>query len=266
MAREQRVSEAFLDLADTLQPEFDIAEFLHRLARSAVDLVGAEAARVILADNHGCLKVVASLTPNGGELPDPQHVDGPGPQAYRCGTPVGGRDLDAELQQFPDFASLARAAGFRSAHAWPLRHKKQVIGAIEVYRITPGAYSETDAKIVENLTSLATIIVLRERRQQHADTLAAQLQQALDSRLVIEQAKGILAERTRLGVDQAFVLLRGHARRHQMRLAALAAQVIDGTVDAGLIAAGESAIQRRRNGSTSHRRGAGVPQRRASAG
>jgi GAF domain-containing protein len=131
-------------------------------------------------------------------------------------------------------------------HAWPLRYRNQVIGSTEVYQATPGPITDADARLAESLATIVAISVLRERRQERADTLAGQLQQALNSRLVIEQAKGILAERVRVGVDQAFTMLRAHARRHQMRLALLAQQVVEGTLDTTLLASEPAPSSRRR--------------------
>lgn len=255
LSSEQRLTEAYVELADCGPGQFDIADFLRRLAHRSVELLDAAGASVMLADNHGQLKLVASSSPGirVAEAPDPRVGSGPGPEAYLSGRPVTCTDLDDVPERWEGFAALARAAGYRSAHAWPLRHQDQVLGAIELYGANTGEYDENAAHVAAGLARIATITLLRERRQQRADTLAQQLQQALDSRLVIEQAKGMLAERRSLGVDQAFVLLRGHARRHQMRLATLASQVLDGTADGSLIA-------------RPHPRPAGAAQNRQPAG
>jgi GAF domain-containing protein len=254
MSREQRVNRAIIELADTLHEQFDIAEFLRRLAQLSVDLLGADGARVMLSDNHEALQVVATSSPPEGlaGLPSPAFADGPGPQAYATARPVTSADLDADPTAWPDYATAGHAAGFRSVLALPMSHHNHVIGAIEVCRSATGHVATADAELATTLVQLATVSVLRERRRQQADTLAGQLQRALDSRLVIEQAKGVLAERTQLGVDQAFALLRGHARRHRMRLAALAAQVIDGTYDTTRLVQTESRV---RSGPVPTRRG-----------
>ncbi|GAA4980889.1 GAF and ANTAR domain-containing protein [Actinopolymorpha pittospori] len=249
------MTEAYVELADCGPGQFDIAGFLRRLAHRSVELLDAAGASVMLADNHGQLKLVASSSPGirVADAPDPRAGSGPGPEAYLSGRPVTCTDLGEVPERWEGFATLARAAGYRSAHAWPLRHQDQVLGAIELYGADTGEYDENAVHIANGLARIATITLLRERRQQRADTLAQQLQQALDSRLVIEQAKGMLAERRSLGIDQAFVLLRGHARRHQMRLATLASQVLDGTADGSLIA-------------RPHQRPAGAAQSRQPAG
>lgn len=268
MARERRLRTAFVDLTDTLHGEFDVAEYLDKLAHHVLDLLAAAGTRVLLADDHAKLRIIATATSTVTmtELVESPDVDaGPGAEAHGTGQAVSGADLDADAdahadadaRRWPAFSAAARAAGARSVHAFPLRHRQQVIGAFELYAAGPGPFSDADLRLAESLGNIATITVLRERRQQRADTLARQLQQALDSRLVIEQAKGILSERGRLGIDQAFALLRGHARRHQMKLATLALQVIDGTVDTNIVTrghAGQSPAERRSGaGGTSHR-------------
>jgi ANTAR domain/GAF domain len=237
MAGEQRLSDAFIALADTLHPAFAVEDLLGRLARDYVELLDASASRVILVDDHDRLGVVATADPASllASLPAPHLADGPGPESHRSGQPVACPDLDAAPASWEDMAAPASAAGLRGVHAWPLRHRDQAIGAVEVYHTRSTAYADHEVRRGGVLATVATISILRERRQRHADALAQQLQNALDSRLVIEQAKGILAERAKLTVDQAFLVLRAFARRRQMRLATLARQVIDGTLDGSLM-------------------------------
>ncbi len=236
MARERRLSEAFVALVDTQRPAFDMGDLLRRLAQDCVELLDACASRVLLRDDHEQLELAACGGPSTplAALPDPHHSDGPGPEAYRSGQPVACPDLDTAPPSWRDLATPARAAGLLGAHAWPLRHRDEILGAVEVYRATPTPFAGHEVRRGVALAAVATISILRERRQQRADTLAEQLQHALDSRLVIEQAKGILAERGKVDVDQAFLLLRGYARRRQMRIAAVARQVIDGSLEGSL--------------------------------
>lgn len=236
MSRERRITEAFVELAGTGASEDDTDGFLRLFAQRCVDLVDAAGATVMLADEHGRLSLAATSSPavRLAEVTGLRVGSGPGPEAYALGRPVACPDLDAPQERWDAFAAAARAEGYASAHAWPLRDRGEVLGAVELYRTTTGPYDEPDAELAAALVHVAAISLLRARRQQRADVLTRQLQQALDSRLVIEQAKGVLAERRSLGIDQAFVLLRGHARRHQMRLATLAGQVLDGTADGSL--------------------------------
>ncbi|MET9023548.1 GAF and ANTAR domain-containing protein [Actinopolymorpha sp. NPDC004070] len=237
MSRERRITEAFVELAGTAASQDGNADFLRLFAQRCVDLIDAAGATVMLADEHGRLGLAATSSPaiRLAEVTGLRVGSGPGPEAYALGRPVACPDLDAPPERWHGFAVAARAEGYASAHAWPLRDRDEVLGGVELYRTTTGPYDEPDAELAEALAHVAAISLLRERRQQRADVLTQQLQQALDSRLVIEQAKGVLAERRSLGIDQAFVLLRGHARRHQMRLATLAGQVLDGTADGSLL-------------------------------
>ena len=262
---DQRLSTAFIDLTDTLGDQFDAARYLGRLADHCVRLLDAAAASVALGDEHGRLRTVASAPADSltrfGEQPG---TDDPAEVAYRSGGPVTCTGLDAPDPAPGSFAADARAEGFTSVRAWPLRHRAEVIGSLTLYRSGPGPGTGADDQVAGALTRVATISLLRERRQERADTLAGQLQHALDSRLVIEQAKGILSERGRFGVDQAFALLRGHARHHQMRLALLAHQVIDGTVDPSVVINGVRPVEAGRSGARTqvpNRHGGPVPPR-----
>ncbi|MGW0231856.1 ANTAR domain-containing protein [Actinopolymorpha singaporensis] len=237
MSRERRITEAFVELAGTAASQDDTAAFLRLFAQRCVDLVDAAGATVMLADEHGRLSLAATSSPavRLAEVTGLRVGSGPGPEAHALGRPVACPDLDSPPERWEAFATAARAEGYASAHAWPLRDRDEVLGAVELCRTRTGPYDEPDAELAAALAHVAAISLLRARRQQRADVLTQQLQQALDSRLVIEQAKGVLAERRSLGIDQAFVLLRGHARRHQMRLATLAGQVLDGTADGSLL-------------------------------
>jgi ANTAR domain/GAF domain len=237
MSGEQRLGDAFVALADTLGPAFEVADLLGRLAETCVALLGGSASRVMLLDDDRHeLAGYADQSTSVAALPPPDRAGGPGPEAYRSGRPVSCPDLDAAPAHWRGLAESARAAGLRGVYAWPLRHRDSVVGAVEVYRTGSMPYTEPEVHRGQVLATVATISILRERRQRRADELARQLQHALDSRLVIEQAKGILAERSKVGVDEAFTLLRGYARRHQSRLATVARQLIDGAIDAALVA------------------------------
>lgn len=230
---EQMVSEAFVELFDTLVPDFEVSTFLGRLADTGQELLRADAAIVRLADDHGRLDAVSSSSARErvSTLVALPGDEGPSYDAVRSSTLVTCPDLDAAPVRWPTFVPRARSLGFRSVHVWPLRYDTQVLGAVELYREAAGDYGDADARLAETLARLATIIIVRERRQRQAETLAQQLQRALNSRLVIEQAKGILAERRGIAIDEAFTVLRGYARSNQMRLAVLAHQVIEGTAD-----------------------------------
>ena len=227
----QLLSETFVELTDTMVAGFDVIDFLHVLTDRSVLLLDVSAAGLLLADPRGELRVVAASCEAARllELFQLQSDQGPCLDCFRSGQPVAAADLDAEAQRWPRFAPAARKAGFAAVQALPMRLREQVIGALNLFRAGPGAFDPADVRIGQALADVATISLLQERSMRHSDTLNEQLQTALNSRVVIEQAKGKLAERLGLDMGQAFSLLREHARARNLRLSALAQAVIDGT-------------------------------------
>src|SRR5712692_5142388 len=218
------LSEAFVELTDTMVAGFDVIDFLHVLTDRSVQLLDVSAAGLLLADPRGELRVVAASSEAARllELFQLQNDQGPCLDSFRTGQPVSAADLDAEAQRWPRFAAAARLSGFAAVQALPMRLRDQVIGALNLFRASPGAFAPGDVRVGQALADVATISLLHERSLRHSDTLNEQLQAALNSRVVIEQAKGKLAERLGLNMEQAFVLLRDYARNHNLRLADLA--------------------------------------------
>ena len=229
--REQMLAAAFVEVADTLVADFDVVDFLHGLADRCVQLLEVDAAGLMLADQRGALKVIASSTEQTRlvELFQLQHDQGPCLECYQTGRPVSEANIAAAGQRWPVFAPAAAGAGFAAVQAIPMRLRGEVIGAMNLFMRTPGQLDETGLRIGQALADVATIGLLHERNLRHQEVLAEQLQGALNSRVVIEQAKGMLAERLGLAMDQAFNLLRTQARTQNRRLAELAAAVADGT-------------------------------------
>lgn len=160
---------------------------------------------------------------------------GPCIDCFTTGVQIVNVDLHASAERWPRFAEAAAATGFVSAHALPLRLRETVIGSLNLFRTEPGPLPEDDIRVGQALADVATISILAQRSRAQADLLAAQLQSALNSRITIEQAKGILAARRGITVDEAFDLLRGHARAHQLRLSDLAADVTAGNAAASAL-------------------------------
>jgi transcriptional regulator with GAF, ATPase, and Fis domain len=229
--REQLLAATFVELADTLVADFDVADFLHGLADRAVQLLEVDAAGLMLADQRGSLRVVASSTEQARlvELFQLQHDQGPCLECFQSGSPVYEADMAAAAQRWPVFAPAAAEAGFAAMQAIPMRLRDDVIGAMNLFMSTPSQLDETRLRIGQALADVATIGLLQERNLRHQEVLAEQLQGALNSRVAIEQAKGMLAERLGLAMDQAFNLLRTQARTQNRRLAELAAAVANGT-------------------------------------
>ena len=224
------LSETFVELTDTMVVGFDVIDFLHVLTDRSVQLLDVSAAGLLLADPRGELRVVAASSEAARllELFQLQNDQGPCLDCFRSGRPVQAADLTAAAQRWPRFAPAARQAGFAAVQALPMRLREQVIGALNLFRAGPGAFAAADIRIGQALADVATISLLHERSMRHSDTLNEQLQTALNSRVVIEQAKGKLAERLGVDTDQAFSLLRDRARTSNRRLSDLAQAFIDG--------------------------------------
>jgi transcriptional regulator with GAF, ATPase, and Fis domain len=241
VSREQRIATTFVELADTLVADFDVIDFLHTLAIRSVELLGASAAGIMLADRRGELQVVASSTEEARllELYELQNNEGPCLDCYRTGAPVARADLPAMHATWPVFTPQLQQVGFRSAQALPMRLRSETIGALNLFRTEPGRLSEADLGIGQAMADVATVGLLQERAIAARELLATQLQAALTSRVVLEQAKGMLAQGTGLSMDQAFQLMRGYARSNNRRLSDVAAHVIDGSIDNDLLRAGQ---------------------------
>jgi transcriptional regulator with GAF, ATPase, and Fis domain len=232
MAQQHGLARTLVELADTLVADFDVVDFLHILVLRCTELFDAAEAGLMLADQRGGLRVVASSSERARllELSEVQNEQGPCLDCLRSGTRVVSEDLEADAGRWPLFAPEALKAGFRSVHALALRCQSQVIGALNIFRTAPGALQEVDLVAAQAMADVATIGILQQRAVQEARVLAEQLQSALNSRVVIEQAKGVLAERAQVNLDDAFGMLRGYARNHNSRLRDVAEAVITGTV------------------------------------
>jgi GAF domain-containing protein len=227
----QLLSETFVELTDTMVAGFDVIDFLHVLTDRSVLLLEVSAAGLLLADPRGELRVVAASCEAARllELFQLQSDQGPCLDCFRSGQPVTAADLDAEAQRWPRFAPAAREAGFAAVQALPMRLREQVVGALNLFRATAGSFGPANVRVGQALADVATISLLHERSMRRSDNLNEQLQAALNSRVIIEQAKGKLAERLSIDTDQAFSILRSAARNRNLRLADLAQAFIDGT-------------------------------------
>jgi transcriptional regulator with GAF, ATPase, and Fis domain len=225
------LSDTFVELTDTMVAGFDVIDFLHVLTDRSVQLLDVAAAGLLLADPRGELRVVAASSEAVRllELFQIQSDQGPCLDCFRSGQPVQAADVAAEAQRWPRFAPAAGQAGFGAVQALPMRLREQVIGALNLFRTGPGAFDPAEVRVGQALADVATISLLQERNMRHTDTLNEQLQTALNSRVIIEQAKGKLAERLGLDMDQAFNLLRDSARTSNRRLSDLAQAFVNGT-------------------------------------
>ncbi len=231
--RERRLAEVFVRLADTLADDFDVVEFLQRLSADAVDVLGAETAGVMLSDGRGGLRLLASSEERMRllELFELQNQQGPCFDAFNTGRTVAassaeGRDL------WPQFAPAASEQGFLFMCAAPLQLRGTVLGALNLFRATDEPFTENEMRVAQAMAKVAATGLLQQRTLSERQLLSEQLQAALQSRVVIEQAKGVLAEYLGISVDDAFLQLRRHARNSNRKLTDLARDVADKTLEA----------------------------------
>lgn len=232
MTRESLVSQTFLQLADTLVADFDIIDLLTMLADRCVELVDADAAGILLADIEGNLRVMAASSEQARllELFQLQNEEGPCLEAYSSGRAITHTDLRSALEPWPRFTPYAVGAGFECVYALPMRLRSTVIGALNLFRAAAGPMPEADVRLAQALADVASIAILQDQATRETQIRDGQLQHALDSRVIIEQSKGILAERAHIDMANAFSLLREHARNNNVQLTAVAAQVVAGTL------------------------------------
>lgn len=225
----RQLTQTFVDLADTLVDEFDVIELMHVLAARCVELLGVDAAGVMLASNGNQLRLAAASSEQARllELFELQNDEGPCLDAFRTGRQVSYVDGGATPAPWPLFVSRTRVEGFFSVHAVPLRLRRQIIGALNLFGQAAQQLPAEDVRLAQAFADIATIAVLQERLVRESELLADQLQTALGSRGVIEQAKGVLAERLGFDMDAAFSLLRQAARRSNRRLSDVARGVVD---------------------------------------
>jgi GAF domain-containing protein len=227
------LAETFVELADTLVDDYDVVELLQRLAASSVALLGCTAAGILLDDQQGSLAVVASSSEETRllEVYQLQNAQGACFDCVHASAVVASSDLAAEGGRWPLFAPAALAAGFRSVLAVPMRLRGATVGALNLFRDQPHVSTPGELRLAQAFADIATIGILQQRSLQRSELLAEQLQHALNSRVVIEQAKGVLAERNSVSMDVAFASLRRHARDANLKLAAAALAIVRGDTD-----------------------------------
>jgi transcriptional regulator with GAF, ATPase, and Fis domain len=237
MVREQRLAEVFVELADTLVEEFDVVDLLQTLTERCVELIDTDAAGLMLDDQRGNLRLIAHTHESARllELFELQQQEGPCLDCFATGQVLANIDLAAATERWPSFTQAAREVGFGTSHAVPLRLRRQVIGALNLFAAGRRPLDDDSLAIARGLADIATIGLLHERAVRDQVALSEQLQTALHSRILIEQAKGVLSALTGTSVEAAFALMRTHARRTGRPLTAVAGAVVAGQVDAGAL-------------------------------
>ncbi|MFI9558025.1 ANTAR domain-containing protein [Nonomuraea endophytica] len=226
---DRRLRDTFVELADTLVDDYDAIDFVGTLSERVVELLDVAACGVMLADHHGAVNVLAASTEQTRllELFQVQNAQGPCLDCYQSGHDVQCADLAEADERWPLFAPAARATGYAAVHALPMRLREQVIGAMNLFGSAPTPIEPADLAVAQALADVATIGILHERIVRRREEVADQLQSALNSRILIEQAKGFLSHRLNISVDDAFAALRNHARTTNTRITAVAAGVIE---------------------------------------
>jgi len=230
--RAVRVSAAFVKIADTLVADYDVFDLLHTLVDESVGILDAAAAGLVLVDQAGELQVMASTSEESQLVEVLQLEAGSGPcvDCYRSGTVVAIDDIAAQGSRWPLFQTSAVSQGFRSLHAVPMRLHSRTIGALNLFGGEVGPLSAEDAAIAQAFADVATITLLQGRAARETALLNEQLKRALTSRILIEQAKGVIAYTSNVDMSAAFALLRGYARAHNQTLYDTAEKVINRTI------------------------------------
>ncbi len=228
--REPRLLQAFVKMADTLIDDYDIVELLQQLVEYCCDLLQATAAGLMLSDQRGNLQLLAASSEQTRllELFQLQANEGPCLDSYRTGQPVHINNMADATGRWPRFAPESRDRGYVSVHAVPLQLRRETIGALNLFTDHADGLSDEDAAVARALADTATIGILQERAIRRSEVFTEQLQTALNNRVTIEQAKGVLAHAGDLEMDEAFQTLRRHARDQRIRLTDLAEQLVTG--------------------------------------
>lgn len=226
--RERRVTAAFVSLTTSLVEDFDLVELLSRLTADCARLLDIESAGLLLADRAGVLHVLAASTERTRnlELFQLQRAEGPCLDCFRTGRPVSVPDLAAATERWPQFAPRATEVGLPSVHAVPMRLQDDVLGALGLFSSAPGALGPEDVSLAQALAHVACVAIVQHRVASDRRTVTEQLQTALDSRVVLEQAKGILAQVGDLAMNDAFTALRRYARNTNRRLTDVAGDLV----------------------------------------
>ena len=231
MDRESLLIATLVELADNLVDDFDVIDVLTVLSLRCVQTIDVDAAGVMLASPAGELQFVASSNESMRilELFQIQADEGPCVDCFNTGDAIVNRDLTNPAERWPTFSPRALQYGFRSVHCLPMRLRGRTIGALNLFRSTEGSLDVDDVVVAQGLADVATIAILQHRSSLDAMLLNNQLSNALNSRVIIEQAKGKISQATNCDMDQAFSRLRAHARNHNLGLTLVAISVVEGT-------------------------------------
>ena len=226
-AREHGITQAFTSLAQSLADGLDPVDLLSGLAEDTTRLLDVASTGMLLADPKGVLHVVAASSEATRilEIYQVQRDQGPCLDCYRTGTPVSVADLRTATDRWPQFTSEALDAGFASVHAVPMRLRNNILGTLGLFGTHAGALNEDDLSLGQALAYVAAVALVQDKAAADKTAINEQLQTALNSRVAVEQAKGVLAQRGGLDMEAAFAVLRLYARDHNARLTEVARAV-----------------------------------------
>jgi GAF domain-containing protein len=232
MARESLLIATLVELADNLVDDFDVIDVLTMLCYRCVDAIDVDAAGVMLSSPGGELQFIASSSESMRvlELFQIQADEGPCVDCFKDGNAIINHALSEPDDRWPHFTPRAIEQGFHAVHCLPMRLRGRTIGALNFFRKLPGTLDDDDVIVAQGLADVATIAILQHRTSMDAKTLNFQLSNALDSRIIIEQAKGKVSQATNCDMDQAFSRLRVYARNHNLGLTLVAMQVVEGSL------------------------------------
>jgi len=232
--RERDVTKAFVGLASNLATGHDVVDLLSELTEDCARLLDVASAGLLLADTRGALHVLAASSQATLHLEafQVQRDEGPCLDCYRNGTAVLVPDLEREANRWPQFTAGARMAGFASVHAVPMRLRDNVLGTLGLFGTDVGTLNDEDLSLGQALADVASVALIQDKVAGDMTVVNTQLQTALTSRVIIEQAKGVLAQQGDLDMAQAFSVLRRYSRDHNQRIADVAQAVISRTLSA----------------------------------
>lgn len=227
--REHDIIHAFVELSNELVDGYDIVDLLSEWTTNCARLLDIATAGLLLADGRGVLHLIAASSERTHHLEvfQLQRDQGPCLDCFRGGAAVNVPDLAAQAHRWPDFARVAQSMGFASVHAVPMRLRGTMLGALGLFGTTAGSLNDEDLALAQALIHVASVAIVNEKAASDRDVVNAQLQHALTSRIVIEQAKGVLAHEGNLDMEHAFAVLRRYARDHERKLTTVAAQVVN---------------------------------------
>ncbi len=227
--REALLARTFVEMADTLVADFDVADLLGVLARRCVELLDITEAGLMISHDGEVLRIAGSSSETMRllELFELQHDEGPCVDCYRAGVPIACHDLTTSQDRWPRFTPEAIRAGFSAVYAVPMRLRDMTIGSLNLLRSAPNPLDDADLGTAQALADMATISILQYRVASEARLLSEQLERALTSRVTIEQAKGVIAQATGLDVDTAFNVMRRYARDRNEHLTDVAAALVE---------------------------------------